>query len=226
MYMPARISRVAIVAIAACYIGFKAEGRLSLVAAAYAQVVVPLLPGEEVPPGFASQSIFLICNPEWILAEREADLSSLHASFEAFGRAIGDDNAAVWFWRIQPDMEDGLADDVDIERSAQICGQLGLLPSASPHIVLASKWDRDHFIISLGGLDAEGIKKVLTSLTDRVVVEGIGDESIQVSGVLGKGARFIRKLLFAPVGSLARAITVSIDTRFFKIEMDGSKLVQ
>ena len=161
MYMLARIAAVTIAITAACHIDFKAAVGLSLTASAHAQEPVPLLPGQDVPPGFHSQSLFLICNPEWISAEREADLLSLHAYFEAFGRAIGKDNAAVWFWREEPDLEDGLADDVDIERSAEICGQLGLKPSESPHIVLASKWDQDRVVVSLGGLDAEGIKKVL-----------------------------------------------------------------
>lgn len=42
----------------------------SLPGAAHAQAVVELLPEEPVPPGYATQSMFVICNPESILSER------------------------------------------------------------------------------------------------------------------------------------------------------------
>ena len=42
----------------------------SLPGAAHAQDVVELLPEEPVPPGYATQSMFVICNPESILSER------------------------------------------------------------------------------------------------------------------------------------------------------------
>lgn len=196
----------------------------SLPGAAHAQDVVELLPEEPVPPGYATQSMFVICNPEWILSEREEDLVALHSYFEAFGRTIGPDNAAVWFWRSLPDLGDGLADDLDVERSAAICARLRLRPSESPHVVVTSRWDQDHMILALGGLEASRITQVLVRLADRLVAGGIEDEDVQ-SEIWWQTWYAAADEALRALAQVASAVTLSIDTKFFRVEVDGSELV-
>ena len=215
----------ALAAFAVVCLDLSSGGRLAPVPRAHAQAVVELLPDQPVPAGYETQSIFLICNPQWLLGEREEDLLSLHSYFEAFGRAIGRDNAAVWFWQSMPDLEDGLADDIDVERSAELCGQLRLKPSESPHIVVTSKWDRDHLVLALGGLNASGIKQVLVRLADRLVAGGIDDDDVQ-SEVYWQTWYTAADGMLRALTRVASAIKVSFDTKFFKVELDGSKLVE
>src|ERR1700688_4091082 len=54
---------------------------------------------EPIPLGFKTYSLFLICNPVWLDPAKSAGLTELYQQFQAFGRSIGDDQAAVWFWR-------------------------------------------------------------------------------------------------------------------------------
>jgi hypothetical protein len=212
------------------YLAALAAGSLALApaagpsSAAHAQAVVELLPGQPVPPGYVTQSIFVICNPEWILSEREADLLSLHAYFTAFGRAIGPQNAAVWFWKNLPNLENGLADDVDVERSAEICVRLRLRPSEGPHIVVTSRWDRDHLVLALGALPASRIAQVLARLADRLVAGDIADADVQ-SEIWWQTWKAAADQALRSLAQLARAVKLTIDTKFFKVELDGSQLV-
>jgi hypothetical protein len=215
----------ALAAVVAVGLGLLDGGRTAPVPRVHAQAVVELLPDQPVPAGYETQSIFLICNPAWLLGEREADLLSLHAYFEAFGRAIGRDNAAVWFWQSAPDLEDGLADDLDVERSAELCRQLGLKPSESPHIVVTSSWDRDHLVLALGGLNASGIQQVLVRLADRLIAGGIDDADVQ-SEVYWQTWYAAADGMLRGLTRLASAVKVTFDTKFFKVELDGSKLVE
>jgi hypothetical protein len=212
---------VAMAALAAGCLNLSDSGRV--ISRVHGQVVESLLPDQPVPSGYVTQSIFLICNPEWILKEKEEDLNSLHAYFIAFGRAIGEHNAAVWFWRNQPDLEDGLADDVDVERSAALCAELQLKPSESPHLVVTSKWDKDHLTLALGGLDADSIKTVLTRLSNSLVAGGIDAADVQ-SEVYWQTWRTATADLLRNLGRIARPLKVTINTLFFVVEFDGSQL--
>ncbi len=196
---------------------------LSLPVPARAQAIAEILPDEPVPEGYKSQVLFLICNPDWLLEEKEEDLLSLYAYFQAFGRAIGKDNVAVWFWRSQPDLADGLADDVDVERSASSCTQLELRPSEGPHIVVTSKWDTDHLVLALGGLDAAGARTVLAVLTDKLVAGGIDAAEVQ-DQIFWQTWRQAWDEAIGVLGSVARASKFKIVTKFFTWELDGSLL--
>ena len=144
--------------------------------------------------------------------------------FAAFGRTIGPDNAAVRFWKSLPDLDDGLADDLDVERSAEICARLRLRPSESPHIAVTSRWDRDHMILALGGLEAGRIRQVLVRLADRLVAGGIENEDVRSEiwwqTWYAAGDQALRAL-----AQFASAVKLTIDTKFFKVEVDGSELV-
>lgn len=219
-----RSLRAGLIALAALAVGCLGQGGGAWPPAAYGQDVVELLPDQPVPAGYVSQSIFVICSPDWILREREEDLLALHAYFEAFGRAIGRDHAAVWFWQSLPDLEDGLADDLDVERSAEICSGLRLRPSESPHIVVTSRWDRDHMILALGGLEASRIRQVLVRLADRLVAGGIAAEDVE-SEIWWQTWYAAADQALRGLAQVASAVKLTIDTKFFKLELDGRELV-
>ena len=76
-----------------CVLGSVAQVR----GQASAEVVGPT---EKVPrDSFKSWSLFLVCNPSWIQPGSEERIWRLYRQFKSFGRTIGDDNLAVWFWK-------------------------------------------------------------------------------------------------------------------------------
>src|SRR5438105_14081926 len=106
-----------------------------------AQVVVG--PTEKIKQGYKTYSLFLICNPGWLHpATGTPETQWLYESFLQFGRAIGDDNLAVWFWRSPGNEKRFLpsADNVDLERSARFCKAWHLTPSAGPQLVITSAY--------------------------------------------------------------------------------------
>ena len=68
------------------------------VATALPSVETPLPKGPSPQKSYKSWSLFLVTNPEWLLAQSDSKLDSLYEQFNAFGDSIGDDNLAVWFW--------------------------------------------------------------------------------------------------------------------------------
>jgi hypothetical protein len=90
---------------------------------------------------FKTWFLFLVCNPDWLSPDKSKDLFSLYQKFQNFGRTIGDDHLAVWFWkdtRIATDPN--LAANVDVERSVRFCKALRLKPSEGPHIVIMASY--------------------------------------------------------------------------------------
>ena len=128
---------------------------------------------------YKTWSLFLICNQDWVLPERSADLSGLYWRFKGFGDAIGRDHLAVWFWKRQmPSNDPKLAENVDVARSAQYCGALGLVPSQGPHLVVTNAYPdlaafpAERAVYELGGLQPAALSKLLGSLTDQLVLQG------------------------------------------------------
>jgi hypothetical protein len=108
---------------------------------------------EAIPKNFKTWSLFLVCNPKWLDPATNGiptGLNDLYRQFENFGRTIGDDNVAVWFWKPSGKAGAPEARDVDVERSVRFCQAWKLKPSASPHVVVTSTYpDETH----LSGLE-------------------------------------------------------------------------
>jgi len=128
---------------------------------------------------YKTWSLFLVCSPDWLAPEKSADLYRLYTKFESFGRTIGDDNLAVWFWKGEKRADDpSLAKNVDVERSARICKVLQLKPSASPYLVVTANYpDESNFpkqfaVFELGKLSPSDISSLLAKLTDQLVLQG------------------------------------------------------
>src|SRR5229473_4779371 len=78
---------------------------------------------QRIPRNFNTYSLFLVCNPQWLDAGRNDGLYELYRHFQTFGRAIGDENVAIWFWKSNgyDDSDAVLARIVDVERSVRFC---------------------------------------------------------------------------------------------------------
>src|SRR5262249_25926660 len=141
---------------------------LPLLAHAQAAIEVVGATAEIPRNSFKTWSIFLVCNPDWITPTNHAQLVTLYDQFRAFGRAIGDDNAAVWFWKKRTSIEDPrLADNVDIERAARYCQRLKLQPTAGPFLVVTdaypvlNNFPNDRAVFEMGGLSATEAARLL-----------------------------------------------------------------
>jgi hypothetical protein len=108
-------------------------------------------------------------------------LFSLYQQFTSFGRTIGSDNAAVWFWKRMsrsPQNKD-LVSNVDVERSVKFCAAWNLKPSNGPFIVVTSTYPdesaltkglpADTAVFQLGNMSADKISNLLYELVDDFV---------------------------------------------------------
>jgi hypothetical protein len=161
--------------------------------AAFVATSVPAAPQEAVqlvtkkqsiPKNFKTYSLFLVCNPQWLDPAKNAGLLQLYRQFQSFGRAIGDDHAAVWFWKSNSyeHSDAALAQIVDVERSVRFCQAWKLTPSQGPHLVITSTYpDESHLstglpknsaIYKLGDMAPPDISALLAKLTDELIASG------------------------------------------------------
>jgi hypothetical protein len=137
-------------------------------------------PTQQIPrAAFKTWSLFLICTPDWVTAEKSRDLATLYRRFQGFGDAIGSDNLAVWFWKQRVSIDDArLSDNVDVPRSAGYCRALMLRPSEGPFLVVTaaypelSAFPHERAVYALGGLPPAELAKLLNRLTDELLLEG------------------------------------------------------
>lgn len=145
-----------------------------------AQAIALVVSTGKIPKHFKTYTLFLICNPNWLAPAENQDLYSLYMGFERFGRAIGDDNAAVWFWKTDKGLP--VASSVDVERSVHFCQAWKLKPTSGPHIVFLSSYpDEKHLssrlpkqsaVFELGAMNQSQISDLLGKLTDQLVLTG------------------------------------------------------
>jgi hypothetical protein len=139
---------------------------------------------QSIPKDFKTYTLFLVCNPQWLDPTKNSGLYDLYVQFQAFGRAIGDDNAAVWFWKSDgyERSDASLAKILDVERSVRFCQAWKLKPSEGPHLVitatypdeshLAAGLSQDHAVYALANMSPPDISSLLAKLTDQLVVNG------------------------------------------------------
>ena len=131
--------------------------------------------------GYRSWSLFLVCNPTWLLPEKAASLAHLYRWHQALGAATGQEHAAIWFYR-QKESPEG--EHVDVERSIRFCKRFELTPSQGPFVVLTTvhpeHWLKGDSILVLAFSDKTGsqISSMLSKLTDQVVSEQLSQDAI------------------------------------------------
>jgi hypothetical protein len=152
---------------------------------AFPQDVVQLVTTKQaIPKNFKTYSLFLVCNPQWLDPAKNAGLLQLYRQFQSFGRAIGDDHAAVWFWKSNSyeHSDTALAQIVDVERSVRFCQAWKLTPSEGPHLVITSTYPdeahlstglpKDSAVYKLGDMAPPDISALLAKLTDELIANG------------------------------------------------------
>jgi hypothetical protein len=188
-------------------------------------------PDEAIPQeDYKSWSLFLICNPMWLLHENQERVRMLYERFKAFGEAIGPSHLAVWFWKGTPGTENpALPASVDADRSSQYCQRFGLLPSESPHVLVTTRYPDlatspgDHkgqVTLKLYGTDADDITILLAKLADQLVVEGLQQTAIDSEAYWRAWERSVEKVL-ALLAEISKHVEVSLDTWIVKVKLGG-----
>lgn len=148
---------------------------------ATAQMFVTVKGKEPIPrEGFRTWSLFLVTSQDWLVPANASRLQQLYGRSQAFGRTIGADHAAVWFWKQdQPLSGPAIAGNVDVERAIAYCQTLKLKPGDGPYLLFTAVYPDERVapaafhVFALGGKTAEEIGRLLTTLGDQLVTEGV-----------------------------------------------------
>jgi hypothetical protein len=155
---------------------------LSIAAAtnAHAQAFATVKGKEPIPRGaFKTWSLFLVTNQDWLIPENASRLRQLYERSQAFGRVIGNDHLAVWFWKKDAPVDTAtMAANVDVERAIAYCQKLGLKPSGGPYFVFTTSYPDEtaapeSFSVIELNTDAEQIGRLLGMMGDQLVKEGL-----------------------------------------------------
>jgi hypothetical protein len=159
---------------------------------AYSQAISPLYtPDEPIPQRYKSWSLFLVNNPQWLVSESNEKIKKLYNQFEAFGRAIGDDHGAVWFWSQKALGDSFYYKAVDVTRSAAFCKKLKLAPSNGPYILVTTEYPgmglindpstflptalKNYYIVSLNNRRADEVMQLLTRVGDKITANSLSE---------------------------------------------------
>jgi hypothetical protein len=163
----------------------------------YGQAIAPLYtPKAPIPKdSFKTWSLFLINNPQWVVAESDDKVKKLYDQFEAFGKAIGPNHVAVWFWSENIWEDSFYYKAVDVIRSAGFCEKLNLAPSSGPYILVTGEYPgtglindsstflprklQNYYIVSLNNKSADEIMQLLTRVADKVIANRLSELNTQ-----------------------------------------------
>lgn len=183
--------------------------------------------GQPIPKNYQSWSLFLICNPQWLLAENEAKLSDLHQRFRSFGQAIGARHLAAWFWKRPPGAGRPIAENIDVDRSAAFCTKLKLLPSKSPYVVVTTTYpdleeeDLKHqVLIELNKLPPADIGNLMNKLADQLIVQGLRQADFDSEQYWGAWRRSVESMGNF-LASMINKVRVTINAGPVKLELEG-----
>jgi len=158
-----------------------------------AQAYTSVIGKEAIPrEGYKSWSLFLVTNQSWLTKELHparppiraygnADyVLGLYHRAQDFGRVIGRDHLAVWFWKTTRTLpnDQSAAENVDVERAIAYCEKLKLKPSEGPYLLFTTTYPDETappsaFTVIALGPDAARIDRLLTRLGDQLVTEGV-----------------------------------------------------
>jgi hypothetical protein len=174
--------------IAACT-GVVVLGRSKTYGQDIAALYTPKTPIPRDP--YKTWSLFLINNPQWVVAESNDKVRKLYDQFEAFGKAIGRNHVAVWFWSQNIWQDSFYYKAVDVIRSAEFCEKLKLTSSGGPYILVTSEYPgtglindsstflpkklQNYYIVSLNNRSADEIMQLLTRIADNIVANRLSE---------------------------------------------------
>jgi hypothetical protein len=179
-----------------------------------------VLTTDAIPKGYKSWSLFLVCNPSWILANGDEGIRELFRAYKAFGKAIGPDNLAVWF--SNQDARIATTENTDIERMSTYCKKFRLLPSQTPQVVTTTKYPDDpdvggKIVANLSG-DAQNSARVLTDLTDELLRTGLNQSSLDTNE-WGRRVAAVASTVMGSTSCYLSKVSISIKTGVFNAEL-------
>jgi hypothetical protein len=182
---------------------------------------------------YKSWSLFVVCNPSWLLPQSAGQVQRLYEQFEAYGSAIGPYHVAVWF-----KTETG---HLDTARNSQFCTQLKLKPSGSPYLIFTTRYPGaslsksypetfptsesdlgNHFVLSLNAMPAVDTMRLLDSLADQVVTKDLSKIEVDSREYWSAWQSAYESIRDGVTGLLS-GVTVSFDTGFAKMEIPLSR---
>jgi hypothetical protein len=144
------------------------------------------IPRENIEGGvyFKTWSLFLVCGQDWPNSNKDDGyyVYQLYRDFEQFGKAIGDDNLAVWFWKSRQVVNSHLAANIDLERSNRFCEAFKLNSANGPYLVVTSTYpDESHLspglppdsaLFELGNMKPSELSALLNQVGKLVIQKG------------------------------------------------------
>ena len=191
-------------------------------------------PDEPIPRGnYKSWSLFLITNPEWLQEQSNEKLETLYDQFGAFGRAIGQENVAVWFW-LQKPQKGQFRKAVDVTRGVAFCQRLKMKPSEGPFVLVMTEYPgksvlgttpdsfpksgTNFMVMKLNGTDAAATTRLLGELADGLVIEDLSKLRPKAEDYWSGWRKVFGKVSNTVVG-LSSKVTVAFDAGPFKTEI-------
>ena len=182
-----------------------------------------------------SWSLFLICEPDWVLERDSQRLWELYWTFLELGEALGPEHAAVWFWTRDPGTPGSgeIHTAIDVVRSRAYCSVLGeeALPSESPHLLITTRYPGPGFVsdipgtvlppeelavVHLGGRDADELEALMEEVVDRVYAGDIQALDPESEG-FWRAWQSVFESLQTGIAEGARALSFTIRSGFFEI---------
>ena len=183
-----------------------------------------ITPDMEISDGYDTWSLFLICNDSWASSEAPERLETLWREFTSFGRTIGRNHLAVWFWERPPRWgSNDVYEDVDVDRASTYCDAYDLRPSRTPHVLVLAEYPTDegpaesYHVIEFAGTPLNEIEGFLTDLADVLVAGDFRELSPRTESFWLALFNAIRE----PFRRLAGSVTATVKTPFFDLQLRG-----
>ena len=188
---------------------------------ASAQQAFEVEPTVEIPRNYESWSLFLICNPAWVLQNGDRGIEELFRAYKVFGEVIGPNNLAIWFWKTpawRPTVENS-----DLGRMGEYCKKFELTASETPQVVATTMYPDleeepgDRVVANLNG-SAENSAQALTDLTDQLLSIGLNQSGLDDN----ERWRRISAAALSALSSVAcyfNKVSISIKTNLLDVEL-------
>lgn len=202
--------------------------------AAAAQAPTPVFGDGPIPDEpYSSWSLFLTCNPEWLLDKKAEDLRRVFEAYRSFALTTGPRHAAVWFVKTSPGERTGVAaapQNLDVERSVLYCDRFALPASEGPHIVVTvahpDRWRPEApaapgggdpiVILALAQSAPDDIVKLLTKLNDQIRAERLSQKALTTDQYWRSWVR-----VFETGCHLLDRVKFTVSAKFVTVESTG-----
>ena len=112
------------------------------------------------------------------------------------------------------------------ERCSDFCKNFGLLPSDGPHVLVTTKYPETYtpvgnfVVLKLNSLSPENVSRLLTKLTDQLVVEGLDQVPLDSTRYWLRWQQSVYGVFHA-VGDWVKEVRVAIKGGPVEVEIKG-----